>query len=247
MTNITEQGSDFLHDLGEAARRNPVSAVLIGVGSLWMFTGGSRTALGAAGAVARRTRLDRLPEVAGDGLGAAGSALKSGWTSAGNAVSSAADKMQSGAASVMDRAARFGREQADTLSGYVKSAPDSGAEMIGGVRSNLAELFRTQPLALGAVGLAIGAGIAAALPSTEVEAEYFGETSDALKGQAKEFAAEQTERAKTIADSVVDAVSEEARNQGLTIEAAKSAAGDMSSKVKRVLDAASQGASQHAG
>jgi hypothetical protein len=119
--------------------------------------------------------------------------------------------------------------------------------MIGSVRSNLAELFRTQPLALGAVGLAIGAGIAAALPSTEVEAEYFGETSDAFKGQAKEFAAEQTERAKTIADSVVDAVSEEARNQGLTIEAAKSAAGVMSSKVKRVLDAASKGASQHAG
>jgi hypothetical protein len=247
MTNIAEQGSDFLHDLGEAARRNPVSAVLIGIGALWMLTGGSRTALGAAGQVARRTGLDRLPDVAGEGVGAAGSVLKSGWNSAGQAVSSAADKMQSGAASVMDRATRFGREQADTLSGYVKSAPDSGAEMIGSVRSNLAELFRTQPLALGAVGLAIGAGIAAALPSTEVEAEYFGETSDALKGQAKEFAAEQTERAKTIADSVVDAVSEEARNQGLTIEAAKSAAGDMSSKVKRVLDAASKGASQHAG
>jgi hypothetical protein len=37
---------------------------------------------------------------------------------------------------------------------------------------------------------------------------------------------------------VVGAVSEEARNQGLTVEGAKSAAGDMSSKVKRVLDAA---------
>jgi hypothetical protein len=247
MTNITEQGSDFLHDLGEAARRNPVSAVLIGVGALWMFTGGSRTALGAAGAVARRTRLDRLPEVAGDGLGAAGSALKSGWTSAGNAVSSAADKMQSGAASVMDRAARFGRDGADALSGYAESAANPGGGMIGSVRSNLTELFRTQPLALGAVGLAIGAGIAAALPPTEAEAEYFGETSDTLKEQAKEFAAEQTARAKTMADSVVGAVSEEARNQGLTIEGAKSAAGDMSSKVKRVLDAAGKGVSQRAG
>jgi hypothetical protein len=247
MTNITEQGSDFLHDLGEAARRNPVSAVLIGVGALWMFTGGGRAAFGAAGEVALRTRLDRLPDVAGDGFDAAGSALKSGWNSAGNAVSSAADKMQSGAASVRDRAARFGREQADTLSGYVKSAPDSGAELIGSVRSNLTELFRAQPLALGAVGLAIGAGIAAALPSTEAEAEYFGETSDAFKEQAKEFASEQTARAKTIADSVVGAVSEEARNQGLTIEGAKSAAGDMSSKVKRVLDAAGKGVSQRVG
>ena len=244
MTNMTEQGSDFLQDLGEAARRNPVSAVLIGIGALWMFTGGGRAAFGAAGEVARRTRLDRLPDVAGDGLDAAGSALKSGWNAAGNTVSSAADRMQSGAASAMDRASRFGREQADSLSGYVKSMPDSGAEMMGSVRSNLTELFRAQPLALGAVGLAIGAGIAAALPSTDAEAEYFGETSDAFKEQAKGFAAEQTARAKTIADSVVSAVSEEARNQGLTLEGAKSAAGDMSSKVKRVLDTAGKGVSQ---
>jgi hypothetical protein len=247
MTNMTEQGSDFLQDLGEAARRNPVSAALIGMGVIWMFTGGGRTAFGAAGEVARRTRLDRLPDVAGEGLEAASSTLKSGWKSAGTTVSSAADKMQSGAASAMDRATRFGREQADTLSGYVKSMPDSGAEMIGSVRSNLTELFRAQPLALGAVGLAIGAGIAAALPSTEAEAEYFGETSDTFKEQAKEFAAEQTARAKTIAESVVGAVTEEARNQGLTVEGAKAAAGDMSSKVKRVLDAAGNGVSQRVG
>jgi hypothetical protein len=209
-----------------------------------MFTGGGRAAFGAAGEVARRTRLDRLPDIAGEGFDAAGSALRSGWNAAGNTASSAADKMQSGAASAMDRATRFGREQADSLSGYVKSVPDSGAEMIGSVRSNLTELFRAQPLALGAVGLAIGAGIAAALPSTQAEAEYFGETSDAFKEQAKGFASEQTARAKTIAESVVGAVSEEARNQGLTMEGAKSAAGDMSSKVKRVLDAAGNGVSQ---
>jgi hypothetical protein len=241
MNNLSEQGSDFLRDLGDAARRNPVSAVLIGAGVLWMFTGGGRV-FGAAGDMARRTGLDRIPDAAGSGFDAASSTLKSGWKSAGNAVSSAT--LQSGASSAMDRASRFGSEQADTLSDYVKSVPGSGAEMIGSVRSNLADLFRAQPLALGAVGLAIGAGIAAALPSTDAEAEYFGETSDNIKEQAKEFAAEQTARAKTIAESVVGAVSEEARNQGLTVEGVKSAAGDMTSKVKRVLDAAGNGVSQ---
>jgi hypothetical protein len=246
MNNLSEQGSDFLHDLGDAARRNPVSAVLIGAGVLWMLTGRGR-ALDAAGDMARRTGLDRIPEAAGSGFDAANSTLKSGWKSAGNAVSSAADTLQSGASSAMERASRFGSEQADTLSGYVKSVPDSGAEIIGSVRSNLSDLFRAQPLALGALGLAIGAGIAAALPSTEVEAEYFGETSDTIKEQAEEFAAEQTARAKTLAENVVGAVSEEARNQGLTVEGAKSAAGDMSSKVKRVLDAAGKPVSQRVG
>ena len=243
MNDLSEQGSDFLRDLGDAARRNPVSAVLIGAGVLWMFTGGGR-AFGAAGDMARRAGLDRIPDAAGSGFDAASATLKSGWKSAGNAVSSAAGTLQSGASSAVDRASRFGSEQADTLSGYVKSVPGSGAEMIGSVRSNLSDLFRAQPLALGAVGLAIGAGIAAALPSTEVEAQYFGETSDTIKEQAKEFAAEQTTRAKTLADSVVGAVSEEARSQGLTVEGVKSAAGDMTAKVKRVLDAAGNGVSQ---
>jgi hypothetical protein len=80
-----------------------------------------------------------------------------------------------------------------------------------------------------------------------VEAEYFGETSDAIKEQAKDFATEQTARAKTLAESVVGAVSEEARNQGLTVEGAKSAAGDVTSKVKRVLDAAGKPVSQRVG
>lgn len=246
MNNLSEQGSDFLRDLGDAARRNPVSAALIGMGVVWLFTGGGR-AVGAAGGIARRAGLDRLSDAAGDGFEAAGSTLRSGWNSAGNTVSSAADKMQSGAASAMDRASRVGRQQADNLSGYVKSVPDSGAEMIGSLRSGLAEVFRTQPLALGAVGLAIGAGIAAALPSTEAEAEYLGETSDSIKEQAKEFASEQVARAKTAAERAVNAATEEARNQGLTVEGAKSAAGDVSSKVKRVLDAAGKGISDRIG
>jgi len=240
MNDLSERGADFFRDLGDAARRNPVSAALIGMGVVWLFAGGGR-AVGAASGMARRAGLDRLSDAAGDGFEAAGSTLKSGWNSAGDTVSSAADKMQSSAASALDSASRFGRQQADNLSGYVKSVPGSGAEMIGSLRSGLAEVFRTQPLALGAVGLAIGAGIAAALPSTEAEAEYLGETSDSIKEQAKDFASEQMARAKTVAERAVNAATEEARNQGLTVEGAKSAAGDVSSKVKRVLDAAGKG------
>jgi hypothetical protein len=92
-------------------------------------------------------------------------------------------------------------------------------------------------LALGAIGIAIGAGIAAALPRTDIEADYFGETSGTLKAQAAQFAAEQTDRVTSVAATVVDAVKQEAATQGLTLEDAKSAAGDISTKVGRVLDA----------
>jgi hypothetical protein len=116
--------------------------------------------------------------------------------------------------------------------------------MFDTVRSNLSALFEAQPLALGAIGLAIGAGIAAALPPSEVEAAYLGETSDTVKAKAAEFAAEQTARATTVAEDVMGAVTDEARKQGLTVEGAKSAAGDISAKVGRVVDAAGKGISE---
>ena len=93
--------------------------------------------------------------------------------------------------------------------------------MLDTVRSNLTEVFRAQPLALGAIGLAIGAGIAAALPPTEVEATYLGETSDAVKAKATEVASEQADHATKVAGAVIGAVSEEARRQGLTMERGK--------------------------
>jgi hypothetical protein len=119
--------------------------------------------------------------------------------------------------------------------------------MIDEARSSLAELFRTQPLALGAIGLAIGAGIAAAMPATELEAEYLGESADAVKEKAWQFASEQASRAKSAAESAVSAAAAEARNQGLTVEGAKSAAGEISEKLGRVASAAQKGVTERVG
>jgi hypothetical protein len=94
---------------------------------------------------------------------------------------------------------------------------------------------------LGAIGIAIGAGIAAALPATKLEADYLGDASDAAKAKASEFAAEQADRVTTGAGNVLEAVSEEARKQGLSVEGAKSAASDISVKVGRAVDAAGKG------
>ena len=144
----------------------------------------------------------------------------------------------------LDRVARAGSEVADAAYGYAQNIPDAGGALFSTARDNLSELFRAQPLALGAVGLAIGAGIAAALPATDIEAEYFGEASDNFKEQAVDFASEQVSRAATVAEDVVTAVSDEARKQGLTVDAAKSAIADIPGKLGRVVDAAGKGISE---
>jgi hypothetical protein len=232
MNDISEKTAGFVHDLGEAARQNPLSAALIGMGVLWLFTNG-RTAERVQ-EVARRSGFDQFPDAAGEAFEAARLQLRSGTESIG----SARDSLRAGSADVIESASRLGREYTDAASDYVSALPESGTELLNNVRSNLTDVFRAQPLALGAIGIAIGAGIAAALPPTEVEATYLGESSDAVKAKATEFASEQTDRATKVAGAVMGAVSEEARRQGLTLEDAKSAAGDISAKVSRVVDKA---------
>jgi hypothetical protein len=241
MTDISERGMVFLHDLGDAARKNPVSAALIGMGVLWLFTG-NRPVERAGDFV--RSGFDRIPDAAGNIYEAARSTVKSGADTVAGGFTSASEKLRDGGSAVLDSAARFGRDQADAASEYTRSIQESGPAMFDTVRSNLSELFEAQPLALGAIGLAIGAGIAAALPPSEIEAAYLGETSDTVKAKATEFAAEQSARATTVAQDVMGAAADEARKQGLTVEGAKSAAGDISAKVGRVVDAAGKGISE---
>jgi hypothetical protein len=126
---------------------------------------------------------------------------------------------------------------------YAKVLPDS-ADVFGNVRDNLTDLFKAQPLALGAIGLAIGAGIAAALPATEIENSYLGETSETLKSKAAEIAGDQIEKAGTLATDVVETIAEEARKEGLTVDDAKAAMSDLSGKVGRVVDAAGKSVSE---
>lgn len=236
MNNVSEAGSDFIQDLGDAVRKNPVSAALIGMGVLWLFSGSKSAA--KAGEYVRKG-MDRLP----DAFEGARSALQSGAGAVGERSASVTGAMTNGAADTLDSAAHYGREYADTASGYFASIPQTGMDALGTIRSNLSEVFRAQPLALGAIGIAIGVGIAAALPATELESDYLGEASDAAKARASEFAAEQAGRVTTAAGDVLEAVTDEAQRQGLTLESAKSAAGDISAKVGRVVDAAGKGIS----
>jgi hypothetical protein len=202
-----------------------VSAALIGMGVLWLFTGNRSVARGGDYV---RAGLDRIPDAAGNAFDAARSTVRSGSEAIGERMASMKDAVLDRAGDALDSTARYGREYADAASEYANAMPGATTEIFDTVRSNLSDIFRSQPLALGAIGVAIGAGIAAALPTTELEADYVGETSDTFKKKATAFAEDQAGRATKVAENVLEAVSQEARQQGLTMEAAKSAAGDIS-------------------
>jgi hypothetical protein len=228
MTDMVDTGSDFIRDLGDAARRNPVSAALIGMGIIWLFAGG-KAGVGS-GALWQRTGMDRIPEATKDTFNTA----RDGVASAAN---SAAEAIREAGSAGIETATRMGSEHAKML-------PDS-ANLLDNMRGNLADLFKAQPLALGAIGLAIGAGIAAALPNTDLENSYLGESSETLKSKAAEIAGEQIEKATTLASDVVEAAADGARKEGLTMDVAKAAMDDLSGKLGRVVDAAGKSLSEN--
>ena len=235
MTNTIHEGtqkrSGFISDLAEAARRNPLAATLIGMGLLWMSTG-DRTRKRA-----KRSIRDRLP-AADDTFEGVRSAARSKAETIGERPASAADSLEGGATTAMSGASRFGREQA------ARSIPEASSQMFHAAQSSLAELFRAQPLAIGVVGLAIGAAVAASLPSTDMESASLGNTSDMVKEKAADFAEEQINRAAEFGKNVVDAGAEEAHRQGLTPQDTRSAAATIWQKLGRVVESAGQGISK---
>ncbi|ABD90120.1 hypothetical protein [Rhodopseudomonas palustris] len=238
-------GADFVRNLGQAVRRNPVSTALIGMGVLWLFSGGKT--VDAAQRLARRGGLDRLPDAAADALSsgraavqsrvnAIGEQLSEAGESAGAMVGAASQTVRDTASGALDRASRLGSEVAESASGLAHAIPERSADLLASARSRLSDMFEEQPLLLGAVGLAIGAGIAASLPTTRLEAEYFGDSSDELKARASEFVGEQAGRVQEFASDAVDAAGDEARRQGLTPEQLKAEAGEVGDKIKRAAD-----------
>jgi hypothetical protein len=96
--------------------------------------------------------------------------------------------------------------------------------------SSLSDLLERQPLVLGAVGLAIGAVVASAFRSLDLENEMVGGYSDSVKGDL-------TERAGAVSQSVFEAA-DTLRNE------IKEAGVETFEKVKKAGKDAAQAAGQ---
>jgi Protein of unknown function (DUF3618) len=150
-------------------------------------------------------------------VGAMGARARAGIARAGHDVSDGARQAQ-------DYARRYGRR----------------------ARRGFLDTLDEQPLVLGAIGLAVGAVLGSALPSTEREDRLMGDTRDRLKHRAADLGREQMERAQAAAGAAYDAAREEADRQGLTPEGGRSAVEEARHKVERVAEAASSAGKEEA-
>jgi hypothetical protein len=249
---------DFIDDLNEAIRHNPVPAALIGAGLFWMFMGGARnTVLGGVsrslfsgmaegaqqtGAAAYRGAREVGAKVA-DSASAivetaeeAGSQAVDAMRSAAGALSGAANQ----AGSLATQTAKAAHDAAGNMIGSADQAmPGRGSVGYKGFQSALAGAFEKQPLLLGAIGLAVGSAIAASLPASNLENRLMGDAADSLKDKAQELWSEAGKRAETMASKGL----EEAKAQGLTPETAGQALRQVADKAAGVMEAAKEAVS----
>jgi hypothetical protein len=171
---LVDQGLDYLRhsgvkqftdNLGGSVKENPLPVALVGVGLAWLMAAGRRP-------------------------GADGGAEHS------------AGAMAERASDTLDRTKEKLGAAKDRMTGGLESARASAGDLASGARrqmdrarSGMDYLVQEQPLALGAIGLAIGAVLAAAAPRTEAEDELMGTASDRVGEQAKEAAKEQIDQA----------------------------------------------------
>lgn len=191
-------------------------------------------------------------DAAGSAYGAAGDAAgraAGAASSAADSVRRGAHDLGARAQDLGDRASDLGRGAYDAATGAYDRATEVGrdtydraselgheayarARSVGGsiadqasqAQAGLMRIVREQPLVVGAVGLALGALIGAAMPRSRTEDELMGDTADEMKQAASEAVRSYYGEAKEAVGRVAERVRDEAEEQGLTTGSAKGAA-----------------------
>jgi gas vesicle protein len=214
-------------------REHPLPSAVIGLGAGWLLVESSRRS------ESRGSRFDRgydgYDYDSGDAwkrespgvLSAAKDKVKDVAGSAKEAVSSAADTVGETAEHLKDQALDLGHQAQDKALKLKRQAKTQ----VRRVRTGFWETMESNPLLVGAAALALGIVAGLAIPSTDVEDEWMGETRDQLVDQAKELGQEALEKGKEVAGTVADKVKTEAEHQGLTPQ-------DLAGKVKSVAQEA---------
>jgi hypothetical protein len=83
------------------------------------------------------------------------------------------------------------------------------------VRGGYEYLLHEQPLALGAIGLALGVVLAGAAPRTRQEDELMGDASDRLETDLRDAGREQLDKARRAASAAKDAAEDSLYHDGL--------------------------------
>jgi len=215
-------------------RSIPLPLMLIGAGLFLTTSKGKATGHVAKEKVdeAYRQGSDMAGEMltdAQDQVSAQTAAVKEAFHATAEKVSdtarSAADAISAGATGFRqqaeDMAGQVAGQVAGSIDGAMSKAKGKGEELRDRSRNAVADFIDQNPFLVAGIGAAVGAAIAASIPASEAENRLFAGPREALKSKAGEFTAAGIERAKEVAASVVDDVTQAAAREGFDADGLK--------------------------
>ena len=221
----TSGANEFVSNLGNSVKQNPMPVALVGVCLAWLMassrSGNASSSSQTSGMLRRATdatsgawtgareqarstgrTLNDAAQSARERFDQARQSVSGTAQSAYDRLDQARQSVSSAAQSAYEHLGQARQSVAGTVQGGVQSAREAlshGADVaqrqIDRARGGFDWMMREQPLALGAIGVAVGALLASAAPRTRVENEWMGEASDRLTESAKDAGREQLERA----------------------------------------------------
>jgi hypothetical protein len=216
-------GDDYGVNRGlEFVRNNPIPVAMIGIGAAWLIA--SQT--DAVDRIARDERIQaarrRVGDLASD-LGNRAGEMASSAAQRIGVTGNGADRPLGHTGNTMIDQSGSGmgsgwmHQVTDRAQGVVRSARDSGGAMLdragesaGRVADQVGDMFERHPLLIGAIGMLAGGLLAALLPSTRVEDEWFGPSRDQLWNRAEKAGEETVSRVRDVAMRAADAAADAA-------------------------------------
>lgn len=206
----------------QRAKQNPIPLALMGLGLAWMVVGGRRrrndqarwTGSGDYDSYEAYDAYDGLQESGGGRrlkrrIEGAVDAAKDAFEGAKDKISDAVDHAKDGLADARTHAAEGAESAKGRVSALAQSAQDRAGRLSRQAQSRYHDVLETEPLVIGAIGLAVGAAMGAALPSSSVERRYMGPTRDKVVERGKEMAQKSLGDVKHAAQRAYGQVKEE--------------------------------------
>lgn len=221
----------------QIARANPLALSLIGLGvglllmngykkkSSYRYadTGGGnrgKDIYGSGGEAHNRNQPSMLKSAQDKITGTAASA----YESVGNAASGAVDSVSNVAGSAYNSVTNAASTAYSGVTGAATSAYSNVGDYAGKAYEKVGDLstqareqydyyIEENPLAVGAVALALGAAVGMALPSTRVEGQLMGEHKQQLLQKAQDTAGELVDKVKQVATEAQKNLTDEVKTQ----------------------------------
>jgi hypothetical protein len=213
--------------LMDAVKNNPEGLLLLAAGAALLLRSGNgstrTTAMRASGGGEgpQRGRAGQNRRM-GEGLSEAAQAGTEYVSELGERVMETASSYVSSAASYAEDMARAATEQSGRLAQQARST----------LQDSVGRAVQAQPLAVALAGLAAGAAVAAALPTTELETQTLGATGERLRDAAGKAGEHLKEAAVKAGQRLAGAADE----RGLNTEGLKEVARDVGSAFSTALE-----------